>query len=579
MCGILGIQSTKAINEYLFIKSLNLMSHRGPDSEKIYKKNNTLLGFRRLSIIDLSSQSNQPMSSFDGKLTIIFNGEIYNYLEIKKKLVKQGYKFQSTGDTEVLLNGYHAWGPKVLDKINGMFAFAILNNDSGEIFLARDRLGIKPLYYYRKNNTFVFSSEMNSIIDLVKNNLSIDYTAIVDFFTYLYIPEDKTIFKNIKKLLPGHYAILNNNTLSIKKYWDINFNNKNENLSLTDSVDALDSLINDSVKMRLVSDVPVGSFLSGGIDSSLISYYASQNHKNIKTFYADFNNNYNNDISVSNFLKTDHKRKKVNNNDIDPFHLMKSYGDLHYDTSSLPFYQISKLAKEDVTVCLSGDGGDELFYGYSWFNEYINSSKYIFIQSIYNYLDPSQHIFNFSYLKGFKYKKYIIQNDLERYVYLRGGYTKLYLDKILPKNILNEIPKDYDNNWLYRKYLSKKSINLKSRLQYLDIKNFMVNDILLKVDMMSMLNSLEVRVPFLDHRIVEFVFSLNKNFINENSNKFILKELFRKKLPADFLEKKKIGFGFKNLRFSKPGTFNIFSSKGNNDVKLKNMKYLVESYL
>ena len=578
MCGILGIQSPHSLNKDIFLRSLNLMSHRGPDSGEIYKKTNTLLGHRRLSIIDLSNQSNQPMTSFDGLLTIVYNGEIYNYKEIRKELIKEGYQFSSTGDTEVLLNGYHAWGRKILGKINGMFSFAILNNKSGEIFLARDRLGIKPLYYYKKNNTFIFSSEINSIVGLVNSKLSLDYTSIVDFFTYLYVPESKTIFKDIKKILPGYCAKVNNQRISIKKYWDINYNKKNYNLSLPDTIDKLHSLIDDSVKMRLISDVPVGSFLSGGIDSSIISYYASKNHKNIKTFYADFGNNYMNDIKISGAIKTDHKRQKISSN-IDSFKLMKIYGDLIYDTSTVPFYNIAQQAKKDVTVCLSGDGGDELFYGYNWYNSYRHSSKYYFIKSIYNHLDPKQKIFNYQYGKAFKFKKYFIKNDLERYVYLRGGYTKSYLNKILPKNIKNEIPEDYDNYWLYRKYWEKKDINERLRLQNLDIKNFMVNDILFKVDMMSMLHSLEVRVPFLDHRIVEFTSSINQKYINEKANKFLLKELFLKKFPKNYLEKRKIGFGFSNLQFSKENDLNVFSKKGNNDPKLKNMKYLVESYL
>jgi asparagine synthase (glutamine-hydrolysing) len=578
MCGILGIQSSRLLDRKLFNKSLDLMTHRGPDSGDVYENSNSMLGHRRLKIIDLSESANQPMSSKDNLYTIVFNGEIYNYQKIAQELKKLGYKFKTNGDTEVLLNGFDAWGENLLDKINGMFAFAILNNKTGKIFIARDRLGIKPLYYYINNDTFIFASEINSIVSLLDNKLSIDYTSIVDFFTYLYVPETKTIYNNIKKLLPGNCANFHNNKFTIREYWNVN-HNIDSKLSVDDSMEKLDFLINDSVKMRLVSDVPVGSFLSGGIDSSLVSYYASKNHKNIKTFYADFGNQYTNDIEIAKYLKTNHIRRSVRDSKVNAFDLMKTYGDLHYDTSTLPFYHIADVASKEVTVCLSGDGGDELFYGYNWYNSYAESSKYNFIKSIYSFIDPKQLLMNKQFQRGFKFKKYCISNDLERYVYLRGGYTKSYLNQILPESIKEKIPKDYDHYWLYRKYWDLKNVNQKSRLQYIDLKNFMVNDILLKVDMMSMLHSLEVRVPFLDHRIVELTHSLDENLINNKENKFLLKKIFQQKFPKNLLEKKKIGFGMRNLDFLNKKSLQMFNNTGSNDYKLNNMKYLVENYL
>ena len=222
MCGILGLQTNQSIDKKLFINSLNLMAHRGPDSEDFYKLNNTMFGHRRLKIIDLSDTANQPMTSSDGLYTIIFNGEIYNYKKIAKELLSLGYQFKTNSDTEILLYGYHAWGKDIVNKLNGMFAFAILNNKNNEIFLARDRIGIKPLYYYLKDDLFIFSSEINPIINLVgKNKLKIDYTSIADFFTYLYVPEEKTVFEDIKKLLPGNFAIFKNKSIIIKEYWSL----------------------------------------------------------------------------------------------------------------------------------------------------------------------------------------------------------------------------------------------------------------------------------------------------------------------------------------------------------------------
>lgn len=569
MCGILG-----ALNyDGDFDSSLDLIKHRGPDAGSTFQHNNIFLGHRRLKIIDLSDSANQPMTSNDGRYTIIFNGEIYNFESIRNDLKKLNFNFKTQSDTEVILYAYIAWKEKCLNKFNGMFSFAIYDNKKENIFIARDRIGIKPLYYFKKDSQFIFCSEINPIVNLVnKNNLSTDYSSIVDYFTYLFVPEDKTLYKEIKKLLPGHYLNFNNNSIKIEKYWDIN-PGFGEESNVDNVVDKLEELIEDSVRMRLVSDVPVGSFLSGGIDSSLITHYAEKNHSNINTFYADFDGSTDNDIFISNLLKTNHYREKPNFDSVDNLELMSHYGDLFYDTSSVPYYHIAKIARKNVTVCLSGDGGDELFYGYNWYNSYSKSINFKFLSSLYKVFDPQYKIFSKNYLKGFKLKNLLIHDDIERYVYLRGGYIFPYLKQILSEDILENIDKDYDPYWLYRKHWD--ADDTKSSLQYIDFKNFLVHDVLFKCDMMSMLHALEVRVPFLDHRIVEYVFQINPELINQRGNKYLLKKIAEKKFGRKFINQQKKGFGMKNLILKKNNDFSKhtknFDMSKNTDLKLKNM--------
>ena len=569
MCGILG-----ALNyDGNFDSSLDLIKHRGPDAGSTFQHNNIFLGHRRLKIIDLSDSANQPMTSNDGRYTIIFNGEIYNFESIRNDLKKLNFNFKTQSDTEVILYAYIAWKEKCLNKFNGMFSFAIYDNKKENIFIARDRIGIKPLYYFKKDSQFIFCSEINPIVNLVnKNNLSTDYSSIVDYFTYLFVPEDKTLYKEIKKLLPGHYLNFNNNSIKIEKYWDIS-PGFGEESNVDNVVDKLEELIEDSVRMRLVSDVPVGSFLSGGIDSSLITHYAEKNHSNINTFYADFDGSTDNDIFISNLLKTNHHREKPNFDSVDNLELMSHYGDLFYDTSSIPYYHIAKIARKNVTVCLSGDGGDELFYGYNWYNSYSKSINFKFLSSLYKVFDPQYKIFSKNYLKGFKLKNLLIHDDIERYVYLRGGYIFPYLKQILSEDILENIDKDYDPYWLYRKHWN--ADDTKSSLQYIDFKNFLVHDVLFKCDMMSMLHALEVRVPFLDHRIVEYVFQINPELINQRGNKYLLKKIAEKKFGRKFINQQKKGFGMKNLILKKNNDFSKhtknFDMSKNTDLKLKNM--------
>jgi asparagine synthase (glutamine-hydrolysing) len=574
MCGILG-----ALNyDGDFDSSLDLIKHRGPDAGSTFQHNNIFLGHRRLKIIDLSDSANQPMTSNDGRYTIIFNGEIYNFQSIRNDLKKLNFNFKTQSDTEVILYAYIAWKEKCLDKFNGMFAFAIYDNKKENIFIARDRVGIKPLYYFKKDNQFIFSSEINPILNLVNSNdISTDYSSIIDYFTYLFVPEDKTLYKEIKKLLPGHYLNFNDSSISIKKYWDVS-PGFGEESNVDNISDKLEELIEDSVKMRLVSDVPVGSFLSGGIDSSLITYYAEKNHNNINTFYADFDGSTDNDIFISNLLKTNHHREKPNFDSVDNLELMLHYGDLFYDTSSVPYYHIAKIARKNVTVCLSGDGGDELFYGYNWYNSYSKSINFKSLSSLYKIFDPQYKIFSKNYSKGFKIKNLLIQDDIERYVYLRGGYIFPYLNQILSESVLENIDKDYDPYWLYRKHWNVD--DTKSSLQYIDFKNFLVHDVLFKCDMMSMLHGLEVRVPFLDHRIVEYVFQINPRLINQQGNKYLLKRIAEKKFGKKFINQQKKGFGMKNVIFNSKNNYSKYSKNidiyKTQDLKLKNMITLLE---
>jgi len=312
----------------------------------------------------------------------------------------------------------------------------------------------------------------------------------------------------------------------------------------------------------------------------LITYFAEKNHNHISTFYADFDGKVENDVYIANLLNTKHHREKPNFNSVDNLSLMLHYGDLFYDTSTVPYYHIAKIARKDVTVCLSGDGGDELFYGYNWYNTYSKSIKFKYLSSLYKILDPNYRIFSKNYLRGFKVKNFLINDDIERYVYLRGGYIFPYLKQIFSKDMLDSIDKDYDPYWLYRKHWN--SSDTKSVLQYIDFKNFLVHDVLFKCDMMSMLHALEVRVPFLDHRIVEYVFQISPQLINKKGNKYILKDIASKKFGQKFVNQEKKGFGMKNIFFknninSSKYVRNDFNFSDNKDLKLNNMITLLES--
>lgn len=553
MCGIVGFIGQGSEND------INIMtdsiSYRGPDDRGIFFKQGIGLGHRRLSILDLSPLGHQPMISDDGNVVIVFNGEIYNFLDLKNSYLSK-YKFRGGSDTEVILYLYLEFGDKVFSMIHGMFSIAIYDFRNKKLILARDRMGKKPLYWGLYDNTLLFASEPKALFKHEKFKKEIDLNSLNKYFQFEYIPTPRSIYKGLNKLEPGHFIEFKNNNIKKIKFWDIKSENKK--IDLNKAIERLDNLMSEAVKKRMVADVPVGIFLSGGIDSSAIAYYAMKNSKNkIKTFSIGFQDKSFDELKyaniVSKLLNTEHYEKVLSEKDsIDVIYNISNLLDEPLaDSSIIPTYLLSKYAREHVTVALGGDGGDELFWGYDTFVAHKLSFIYdlvpdfikkIFIKSID--MIPT----SFSNISlDFKIKKFMqgyTKNPLYRHFTWLGAFLPSERNKLFKNNILNQIKdfnefEDIDN---YTKSFSEnKGYDIHS---FLYQRTYMMDDILVKVDRASMYNSLEVRTPFLDTDIVDFANSLPITLKCKGlQRKYILKKLLEGKLPKEIIYRKKKGFG------------------------------------
>ncbi len=552
MCGITGkvnFNQNELIENYELSSMTDVISHRGPDDSGIFIDKNVGLGFRRLSIIDLETGS-QPLKNHNGSVVIVFNGEIYNYLDLKIILEKKGYNFRTKTDTEVILAAYEIYGENCLSMLRGMFAFAIWDSNEKRLFCARDRFGIKPFYYYLDNNKFVFGSEIKSILKAANVNKELSIEAIDSYFAFGYITSDKSIYKSIKKLSPGHFLILSPNNgqkLTIRKYWDVNFDfdlDKSEK----EWIEEIQDSFSETVKSHMISDVPIGAFLSGGIDSSsVVAMMALNSDKPIETFSIGFKEEKYNELE---FARAVAKKYNCNHHEqiIEPESigllpkLVQAYDEPFADSSAIPTYYVSKFAREYVTVVLSGDGGDELFAGYNIYNYfqkiYGNSIlstklKKIIWGNIYNMIP--EHIAG----KGLVY--YLSKNKEFLGAYL-NIWNKPERSKLLRKDLYlnsNDFSQKYKENLL----LDNTNTDFITNLQYLDIKTYLVDDILTKVDRVSMQNSLEVRVPILDHKFAEMTFKIPSTLkYNSGEKKYIFKKSLSKHLPENVLSHSKKGF-------------------------------------
>lgn len=504
MCGINGFNF---IDKGLIHEMNETTKHRGPDDDGVFFSAKYSLGHNRLSIIDLSSSGHQPMHSESKRYTIVYNGEIFNFLDIKKELITKGYKFVSNTDTEVILCAYEEWGSECLEKFNGMFAFAILDNQTEQLFLARDRMGIKPLYYYHKNGAFIFSSEAKAIFRH-KIDKIINKDALNIYFRLLYIPAPLTIWENIYKLEPGHYAFVEGKKIEIKCYWKIDEKPLIYDRKYLES--EILNLLTDSIKMQLVSDRSVGVFLSGGIDSTIIAGVASSFSKNIKTFSVGFEETaqaekYNNDAKVA--RKTAQHFGTIHNEYIlSPKDIKNSLEDsiYHMDEPISNHVQVVNLllareASKQVAVVLGGDGGDELFGGYERY--------------YYNYLIDSFQ----------KIPKFLRKNIIAEIIFGIAGKSSLYEKVNTPPGVsryLNFLSQkeeqielflchEYNNpavteEWYKKLYFNTVDKNNFTR-QFMrtDLLSWLPSESLVRSDKMSMASGLEQRVPFLDHRLVE----------------------------------------------------------------------------
>ncbi len=555
MCGICGFNWH---DEELIKKMVKKLYHRGPDANGIHTFNNFSIGNARLSILDLSKNGNQPMVNEKGNLWIVHNGEVYNFLEIREELSKKGYKFYSNTDTEVILKSYQEWGPACLQKFNGMFAFAIWDEDKQELFLARDRIGIKPLYYYLKDTKFIFGSEIKSILeaDCVKKEVNLQ--SLYYYLGYEFVPAPNTIFSNIYKLRQGHYAIYNNKRkeLNTYQYWELNFNNE-----ITDEEEAADRIyhtLEKSVKLRLISDVPVGVFLSGGLDSSTVTGFVSKLYPSkVNSFSIGYEDKTFSELEyaklVSDYFETKHNVliiKPISPEDIEKslYHLDEPMTDL----STIPFYLISCKAREQVKVCLSGEGGDEVFLGYDRFKAAKLDNYYRIIPSairrkviaplILKLPDQPQKKGPINFLKRF------IEGTLypEDAGAMRWQY---FLNPIIAKKIFNENTKQKIKFSPFEPiyyFTNRCNSNLKvDKDIFVDIKLTMADSVLMKIDKMSMAISLEVRVPFLDHELVELAAKIPASLKLKNlTTKYIFRKTLKKFnfLPDKIIYRGKQGY-------------------------------------
>jgi asparagine synthase (glutamine-hydrolysing) len=547
MCGILGTYKISTINTSLFENQLSAIKHRGPDDGGVWYSEDSKvgLGSRRLAIQDLSLNGHMPMTSENKDIILVFNGEIYNYLELKQTLVNLGFSFHSKSDTECVLNAYIAWGTDCLKYFNGMFSLAIFDKKNNHFFIARDRVGEKPLYYWNHTNGFSFSSELKQLLVDEELPKVLNKIALKQYLEDGFVKGKESFILNVFKLPAAHFLIYNIDkfSLNITRYWDVpSFNNKQQNKK--ELIEKLDSLLSNAVNRQMISDVPLGVLLSGGVDSSLITSYAAENTSKLKTFHISFNGFGKYDEStyarkIANYFDTEHYELSGNDIDFEMIDdLLKFYDEPLGDSSMLPTYLVSKLTKKHVTVALGGDGGDELFGGYSSYFDLLNRSKF---------LHRSPNIFTklLSYAGsklpvGLKGRNYLINSD-------GNSYEKFMNNRLFDEYSLNNIfCKEYYEE--LKIIDSKPDIIISNDLIYdltkYDFKNYLVDDILVKVDRASMASSLELRAPFLDKEVIEFAFGeLGSNLKVDNQNlKILLKELLKKRLPIDFEVNRKQGF-------------------------------------
>ncbi|MDQ3047615.1 MAG: asparagine synthase (glutamine-hydrolyzing) [Bacteroidota bacterium] len=551
MCGITGI---RAFNEkgkenlYLISAATYSLISRGPDGEGVHFNKNCALGHRRLSIIDTSDIASQPFSDETGRYTIVFNGEIFNYREIRQDLEKKGIQFRSQSDTEVLLYLFIAEKENCLQRLNGEFAFAILDNQTEELFLARDRFGIKPLYYYQDKDLLVFASEMKAL-QTFDIPAKIDMASLQIYLHLNYIPSPYSIYENVRKLQAGNYMKISKDGVStIVCYYKTERNVTSASSDYQKNISTLQNLMKESVRERMVADVPLGTFLSGGIDSSVITALAAGMTTHLKTFSIGYKDEPMYDEThyanlVAKKYKTDHTAFELSNSDLFE-HLYKvlDYTDEPFaDSSALAVNILSRLTKKEVTVALSGDGADELFGGYNKHEAELRARNggmaAQLVKSAYPLLKKLPKSRNSStgnrFRQLFKFAEGMRLDNKERY-WRWAGFTN-ETDTLLLKNALEYRTRKED--------LLKNIDDDFNSVLLTDVQLVLENDMLVKTDRMSMCEGLEIRVPFLDQRIVDFAFTLPVNQkIQGNQRKRILKDAFREILPEELYSRKKQGF-------------------------------------
>jgi len=571
VCGIAGYVSGRVRDGSRVIKAMNqAMIHRGPDEDGSYVNGALGLGIRRLSVIDLPGGS-QPVWNEDRTVCVVFNGEIYNFRALRDQLVKKGHRFSSHSDTEVLVHLYEEEGPGLLKQLNGMFAFALYDKKRDELLLARDRMGEKPLHYYHRNGEFVFASEIKSILTFPGIQPGIDLDALNLYLTYEYIPAPYTIYENIFKLEPAHYLILKKGDLRTQSYWRPSFRRtmKKES-SLEETVDTLHHHLKRAVEMRRVSDVPLGAFLSGGIDSSLVTaFMARSSSRPIKTFNIAFEDPSFDESSyareTAKHLGTDHHEEMLTPQSMQRIlpEVVQALDEPFADASAIPMYLLSKFTRGHVTVALSGDGGDELFYGYPTYPahqiaRWIPSLFGAPARMLANLLPVSDDNVSFDF-KARRFAAGLGYDPAARNQIWLGSFEPDQKEELFTPEV-NRALREKDEFQILRRYWDQcDSFSELDRLCHQDMRFYLSDDILVKTDRMSMAHSLEVRAPYLDHELVEWVASLKPSVkLRGLSTKYLLKKAAIGILPEQIIHRPKKGFGIPVAKWIKTDLKEMF---------------------
>ncbi len=559
MCGICGkleFGQGASVSPALIRSMLDTIRHRGPDDEGLYLSPQVGLGHARLSIIDLAS-GHQPLSNEDGTIWIVFNGEIYNFHELRAFLLDKGHVFKTQTDTEVIVHLYEELGPQCVEKLRGMFAFALWDAKAKTLFLARDRVGIKPLYYSLSQTAIVFASEIKAILadPAIKRELA---PEIVDrFLTFLYVPGEDTLLRSIHKLAPGHYMLVKEGRAEIRQYWDLRFSKPSGFPSLKDAEEQLSSLLAETVELHMISDVPVGVLLSGGVDSTaVLSCVAERTDKEISSYTVGFSEAGVADERPYATLAAEaygsrHRDMTISAEDFAEF-LPRYIWHMEEPVCEPPavaLYYVSKLARNYVKVLLSGEGGDEAFAGYDnyrsilWLERLkqiwpsLNSSASWGLSQLNTWMH-SARVAKYAPLINATFPQYYYSRTSTPYRYSGNGVGELYA-----RDFATTIDREHSVEPVRKLFAAVKDENVLDQMLYIDTKTWLPDDLLIKADKMTMANSLELRVPLLDHRLLEFAASLPPHYkLNGFSLKYIWKRALSKRVPDAILKRKKAGF-------------------------------------
>ncbi len=557
ICGIFNFNSKKPVDKDLIQRMSDILKHRGPDDEGFYLERNIGLGVRRLAVIDLET-GHQPVHNEDETIWIVSNGEIYNFKDLRKDLEKKGHKFYTKSDTETIVHLYEEYREDCVKHLRGMFAFAIWDERKRELFLARDRMGQKPIIYATFNNSLIFGSEIKSLLQVPEIKREIDFKALDYYLTYQYIPSPLTIFQNMKKLPPASMLICNESgEVKIERYWDLSFHSK-VRISEEEYSQKILELLTEATRLRLISDVPLGAFLSGGIDSSAVVGLMTQlTSQPVKTFSIGFEEEDFSELSyariIARLFGTDHHEFVVKPQIVDILpKLIWQYDEPCADSSTILVYYIAQETRKYVTVALSGDGGDESFAGYERYRAHKIASYYeklprflrekIVTKALSHFPEPAKRKSLLRRLKHFS--QAISLSPEERNIYWHSYFNKEEKNRLYSQEMKERVKNINSSDYLLEVYKKSDGKDFLDQTLFVDLMTYLPENILVKMDIATMAHSLEARSPFLDHKLMEFNATIPSNLkLKGLTSKYILKKALRGLLPVKILKRGKMGFG------------------------------------